>query len=266
MKIGVAILTCNREEFFKRLVASLPPLETLVIINDGKPYKNSTYPEGSIEIQHGRNIGIAASKNEALRMLLAKGGEHLFLLEDDILIKRHDVFEQYIKTASKTGIWHLNYALHGSYNRDDNNNAVVKNTIDYGDGIEAAFYHNILGAFSYYLKGVIKNVGYMDERYHNAFEHVDHTYRIIQKGLHPPFWWFADIANSQDYIEDQTKNYEGSVIREDKDFQKNFQEAMVWFKHKHGFIPQRVPETKEEEVLKQLEELQKNYARPVGKV
>lgn len=261
MRIGVGVITCNREEMFKKCIESIPKVDELVIVNDGEQYKNSSYPPFSTEIRNARNLGVAASKNIALRTLIDKKCEHLFLLEDDIIIKNPKVFGKYIETASATGIWHLNYGLHGSYNRDEDGNPKVKHSIEYKPGLEAAFYHNILGAFSYYLKGVIKNVGYMDERYRNAFEHVDHTYRIIQKGLHPPFWYFADIANSQDYIEDQTENYEGSVIRNEKEFAKNFQEAMQLFQHKFGNIPQRTPETPEDQALKTLEEIQTNYAR-----
>ena len=259
--IGIAIITCDREEFFKRCLSSIPFTDRLIIINDGQPYPLQTYPEGVPVLQHTRNMGVAASKNEALRKLIDRGCEHLFLIEDDIRLLRADVFETYIKTAAASGIWHLNYALHGSYNRDSSSAPQVKNIIEYKPGISVAFYQNILGAFSYYLKGVIKNVGYMDEGFRNAFEHVDHTYRIIKKGLHPAFWWFADIAESWNYIEDQTENYAGSKIRNEKEFAANFQRAMSLFQYKHGTIPQNVPQISEAEVLKQLEEIQHDYAK-----
>ena len=43
----------------------------------------------------------------------------------------------------------------------------------------------------------------MDERFYNALEHVDHTIAVIDAGMHPPFGYFADIADSQDYIGDE---------------------------------------------------------------
>jgi GT2 family glycosyltransferase len=268
-KVGVAIITCDRQPFFEKCLYSLYPtakkhekIDTLIVVNDGAPYPKSIYTSVVDEvIQNSRNLGVACSKNKALRALIAKGCNHLFLIEDDIIIKNSNVFEQYIKSAATSGIWHLNYGLHGSYNRDERGDAVVKNLIEYAPSVEVAFYHNILGAFSYYLASIIKHVGYMDERYRNAFEHVDHTYRIIKKELHPPFWYFADIANSWDYIEDQTENYEGSKIRNEKEFADNFQNAMAWFQHKHGTVPQHVPETPPEKTLEVLDEIQKNYSK-----
>lgn len=265
-KIGVAIITCDRQHFFESCINSIHGRmdpSKLIVINDGARYPDRAYPEGIQVIQHPRNTGVAASKNEALRKLIELDCEHLFLIEDDIRILREEVFEHYIETAAASGIWHLNYGLHGSYNRDKEGAPLVKNVIEYKPGIEVAFYQNILGAFSYYLKGVIKNIGYMDEGFHNAFEHVDHTYRIIKAGLHPAFWWFADVAESWNYIEDQTENYEGSKIRNEKEFAINFQRAMSLFQYKHGTIPQNVPQTPEPDVIKQLEEIQKNYAKEI---
>lgn len=263
MKIGVGVITCNRQPFFEKCVASLPKVDELVVVNDGKPYKLRTYPGTAWLIEHTRNMGVATSKNEALRYLIDKGCDHLFLIEDDIVVKNQEVFNKYIETASVSGIWHLNYALHGSYNKDEDGNPKIKYQVEYKPGVEVAFYHNITGALSYYLKGIIKNVGYMDERYHNAFEHVDHTYRIIQKGLHPPFWYFADIANSGDYLEEQAENFEESVIRNETEFAKNFHDAMGVFQYKFGTIPQKVPETQPDQAIKILEEIQTNYAKPL---
>jgi hypothetical protein len=49
---------------------------------------------------------------------------------------------------------------------------------------------------------VLEQVGLIDERFYNAFDHVEHTYRIIKAGFHPNFWWFADVANSHDLLSD----------------------------------------------------------------
>ena len=261
-RIGVAIITADRPEFFTKCLASMPKIDYLMVVNDGKPYKKDLYTNNiDAVIQNTRNMGVAVAKNKALRHLIEQDCDHLFLIEDDIIIKRPDVFENYIKTATGSGLWHLNYGLHGNYNRNEDGSPKVKTSATYSSGVEVTFYENILGAFSYYLKSVIKNVGYMDERYRNAFEHVDHTYRIIKLGLHPPFWYFPDIANSQDYIEDQTENYEGSKIRNEKEWEKNFKEAMAWFQHKFGYIPQRVPQVKAEEFLRAIETIETNYAR-----
>ncbi len=265
-KIGVGVITCNRDKFFKECIGSIPSVDTLVVINDGIPYDSSVYPPNITDlIQHTKNKSVGVSKNEALRFLIQDGCDHLFLIEDDIKINNPEIFTKYIKTAEASGIWHLNYGGHGSYNRNPQTGQInLKNQIDYGDNITVDFYHNILGAFSYYYKGVIKHVGYMDERFINAFEHVAHTYDIIRAGLHPPFWWFADAYNSHIDISDIKQNFEGSEIRKDAEkWHQNMQNAMTIFARKYGCIPTQIPLTEEAKVIESLEKIKTTYARKV---
>ena len=270
-KIGLAIITCDRIEFFKNALASVPhTVDHLVVVNDGSPYPVATYKnEGGIDeiIQHPRNMNVAVSKNDAIRALLKAGCKHIFLMEDDITIKSADVFDHYIACAAASGIWHLNYGGHGGNNRDPEGKLRVRNTVDYDGGKSIDFYEHVLGAFSYYYAGVIKHVGLMDERMHNAMEHVEHTYRIIKDNLHPPFWWFADAGNSSDYLDDQTENHAGSVIRKDPVvWETNFKRALSIFFSKHGKAPAmgaefNIPQPSEQELTESLEFLHKNYVR-----
>jgi glycosyltransferase involved in cell wall biosynthesis len=262
-KIGVGIITCNRENFFKKCVDSIPDVDSLVIVNDGEPYDNSIYPDGAEVIQHTKNKCVGVSKNEALRYLIQDGTDHLFLIEDDMLIKNPEVFNQYIKTAETSGIWHLNFGYHGPANKTAEGQKNPRQVVEYDNGIEVALNPNCVGSFSYYLRGVIKHVGYMDERFKNAWEHVEHTYKIIDAGLHPPFWWFADVANSDEYINEQACSEVNSTIRKNDEWTKNMREGMAWYRHKHGIAPVETPDTKPEKVLQILDDIEKKYARKV---
>jgi hypothetical protein len=71
----------------------------------------------------------------------------------------------------------------------------------------------------------------MDEKYYNAMEHVDHTMEAINKGHHPPFRWFIDIENSNEYIQDQDENHSKSTIRKG-DWLKHFHAGVKRFKDK----------------------------------
>jgi len=277
-KIGVGIITCNAESRIRQSGPTVPQADYMVIINDGKPYANDAYPKGIEVIQHTMNKNVGISKNEAMRYLIQKGADSIFIVEDDMLIKRQDVYEAYIKTAEKTGIWHLNFALHGPANKkqiqqgpmnvqdrhllDQNSAPNPRQIVSYGD-VDLALYPNCVGSFSYYLKSVIKNIGYIDERYKGAWDHVEHTYRIIKAKLHPPFWWFADIANSGDYITEIPGSIENSTIAHTPEWMKNFREGMEWYKFKHGWYPQQTPHTSPEDVMKSLEFLETNYKHKV---
>ena len=95
-KIGLGIITCNREDFYTKCYDSIPKdvVNSLVTVNDGKPYDKP--PPTGAYLQHEQNKGVGISKNEALQHLLDEGCEHIFLIEDDILIKDKIVFEKYI--------------------------------------------------------------------------------------------------------------------------------------------------------------------------
>jgi len=98
-KIGVGIVTCNRPEYLRNLLASLRqrPYDELVIVDDGDeeyPYDSAL---GFTYIKNEVNLGVGKSKNIAMQHLLDKGCDYIFIIEDDMIIKRADVFDQYIK-------------------------------------------------------------------------------------------------------------------------------------------------------------------------
>ena len=262
-KIGIGVITCNREDFFKQCIQSLPTVDNVVVVNDGNPYPSDAYPSGIEVIQHGTNKCVGVSKNEALRYLMQSGCQYMFLIEDDIIVKDKTVCEQYIKAGEKTGIWHMNFGYHGPANFHPKQYGIKnpRQIVDYGDGIEIAFNPNCVGAFSMYVRGMIKHVGYMDERYHNCWEHVEHTYRIIKAGLHPPFWWFADLANSDKYLQELASSEVNSTIRKTPEWINNMRQGMEWFRHNHGNIPQQIPNTTDEQILEILKSIQQNYAK-----
>lgn len=273
-KIGLAIITCDRFDYLQQCLNAVSQnadlINYIVIVNDGKQFTPDqeafVYSKGVNEIiQHSppyRSVG--ASKNQGLRRLLLNDCEHLFTLENDILVKRADIFHAYIKAAEKSGIWHMNFSQHGPANKKPNTEEKnPRQVVEYDDNISVALYPHCVGAFTYFHKGIIKNVGYHDERFKNAFEHVEHTYRIIKKDLHPPFWWFADLPNSEDYLTEIPGSIKNSSIPHTKQWLSNFQRAGGWFEVKHGFTPVQIPDVPQNLVFEKVQELEKSYARKV---
>lgn len=274
-KIGLAIITKQpRDTFPDAFDFWHHMVDHVVVVNDGDEFtydwdsnfRNlyvSRFPETTLTyIKNPENLGVAASKNKGMRHLLDQGCDHIFIMEDDMRIKDNGIFRAYINASKKSGIQHFNFSQHGFANkiRDDAGNIIPnpKITVKYGD-IGISFYQHCVGSFSYYSKKCLDDVGLMDERYYNACEHVDHTYEIIKKGYHPPFWWFADIENSWEYIGDDGWSMETSSICSSPDFVENVKNSDDVFVKKHGHLPVQTPSTEMSEFAKSLKEIKKKW-------
>jgi len=267
-KIGLALITCDRLNFFKKsLNSAIKAIQSIensefVIINDGEEKISTDWPN---VIQTKVKEGVGKSKNLAFQFLIEKGCNHIFLMEDDVEIINKEVFDLYIKTSKNTGIKHLNFGLHGNHNLDYNRRPIIRKTVNYTDGTKIDLFPNVLGAFSYYHIDTLKDCGLMDENFYNALEHVDHTYHIIKKGYHPPFRWFADAHGSQAFLKDIVEDHKDSKIRSQEDFQNNFMKNLNYFieKNKFSVVNNYGPQEKFyniQEVLDSLKEIHKNHA------
>lgn len=266
--IGVGIVTCNRPNFFLKCFRSIPKTVELVVVNDGSEFedwKKLLKEKPFTYIHNENNIGVGKSKNKLLRALLEKGCADIFLVEDDIIVKDPLVFDQYIKAKDITGIQHFNFGYHGPANKGGISGGSPKPRyiIDYGD-VRVAFNTHSVGAFCYYTKACLDKVGLIDEDYTNAFEHVDHDYRIFKAGMGAPYWHFPDIANSCDYLDEIECSEKSSAIRPRSDWRSNIEQGVDLFKKKHGYLPAwqgAVPDMDEKKVKRILKDIQRFHAK-----
>ena len=272
--IGVGMVTYNAPDRIKQSAWTVPEwVKHFVIVNDGTPYDPSVYPPHATVIQHETNKSVGQAKSTAINHLLDEGCEHIFIMEDDILLQSELVFESYIKASLISGIKHLNYALQGPANKkgaqgfenledrakqehltEPNPRQVIK----YGEDVEIALYPNCVGAFSYYQREALEKIGGFDPFYKNAWEHVDHTMDAFKKGYTTPYWWFADINNSWMYIKDIEGCIENSTIGHTDTWKENFERGFHHFAKKYGFGPTQVPDSKPEQVQNALNFLFQN--------
>lgn len=204
-KKALGIITCDRPDYFKKCINSIPKNIEAIVINDGK------LVHSNLPVFHNKtNIGVGRSKNLALSYFYKKGIEHIFLIEDDMIIKDDNVFDVYIETAAKNNIKHLNFGLSAK------NNPLLekKNGMD--------LYKNPYAGFSYFHNSIIERVGFFDDQFYNALEHIDYTLRISLAGLHTPLPFYADIEDSYKYLNNVEENFKGSIIR------KNYPQFKVW--------------------------------------
>jgi len=77
--------------------------------------------------------------------------------------------------------------------------------------------------------------------------------------MHPPFWFFADIDNSQLYLGDEPWTLEGSTISSDTLHRQNALAAIEHFTLKHGCEPVRHPLASDQELMDSLNSIKQNF-------
>jgi len=285
-KIGVGIVTCNRPHYLKGLLDSIPQecqIDELVVVNDGEPLSKDVASIGEDYdfshvswVQNKVNLGVGKSKNKALKYLYDKGCDYLFLIEDDMIILDSTVFNQYIDAYKVSGIQHFNYGPGSPFNRKQtiknfdlhNRHLLSQDTepnpkliLDY-KVCRIALYEHTVAMFSFFTRNVIEKVGYIDEAFYNAWEHVDHTYCIIKAGYHPPFWWFADLANSHELLTEAPGAIDNSSIaNKSEQWAKNVYGGREIYLKKHGHYPNQPPYVSQDQVIAIVKKLKNDNIR-----
>lgn len=275
-KIGVGIITHERPDYLNGLLKSLSPckeaIDELVVVNDGKPIKDFKLEFGTW-LQNKTNQGVAKSKNIAMKYLSDHNCDYLFIIEDDMIIKDKAIFQKYVEAHKVSGIHHFNYGPGSPFNRkqtiqnfdlhnrhllDEKSEPNPKLIVDYKT-CKIALYEHTVAMFSFFTKQLLdKGLGYMPEEYDRCWEHVDSTYQIIKAGYHPPFWWFADLADSHELIEEAPGAITNSSIAKDKEeWMQRVMEGREIYKRKHGHYPNQPPTYTKEQVIDILKQIKK---------
>jgi hypothetical protein len=262
----LGIVTCNREDMLLKLVNSIDIncFSNCLIINNGAPLKH--HYDGFEVIQSNRNpTPVGPGKNRLIRRALEINKEcNIFILEEDVEILDNAVWEKYVDTMNESGIiGQLSFALHGGIS---SGNILPDGTINPREVVQykntsVSFFQNSYAAFSLYHGSVFSKVGYMDEQFVNAAEHLEHYQRTANMLNACPFWYFPDITDSHLYIKDQDQNFERSAIRNQPDFKKNFSDGWHLFKKKHGVFPTEMPDLGKQQLMQRLESMEENYGR-----
>jgi glycosyltransferase involved in cell wall biosynthesis len=256
-KVGVGVITCDRPDMFDICFKSIKVkwYDEMVVVDDGKTDHPTLDRRECKYIKTNGGEGVGKAKNAALRHLMQQGCDYIILVEDDMEFDKN-IFAAYIEASKQTGIQHFMFAYHGPANKANISygKPVPRKVIDYGD-VSIALNQHCVGAVTFYTKSSLTSVGLYDEGYTNAFEHVDHSYMLAQSDYSTPYWWWADIANSLDYVHEQKCSEDSSAIRPRSDWKSNIQDAFKFFINKHGVSPVQVPDTSVSDVIATLKRI-----------
>lgn len=245
-RIGVVLTTYQRfsrfKECFEHLIANSRDVEEIVIVDDCSKLDRDKYdkyfetilPSNIHVFVNTENFGVGISKNRGIKYFYDKGYDYIFTLEDDINVVNPNVFIKYIEMSEQTGFQYINFALHGPLNKGHKQ---VFNI----NGLEVAIYPHIVGAFSLHTKKLIDEIGFYDEKFVNAWEHVDYCYQAAKKELTTPFWMFVDLINSDSYLFEQNFSIDDSSIRTRPDWADNIGKGAVYFHKKNGVSISDIP-------------------------
>lgn len=255
-EVGIGIITCNREDFFKKCLESVLKYSngaTIVVVNDGKPL---SFKEENVDyIENNTSKQVGECKNIAMKHLLDKGCNYIFTLEDDVFIKDPETFLNYINASKKTGIQHFNFGFSQKENLDSNLKPLYKKVVDYKD-IKVILTPNVLGAFTFYTRECLQTIGLHHKDFNKGHgDHPELTYRAYKHGFTTPFWWFADIYGSWDMIGNLSNMGSDSLVRNQQEFWNNFNAACEKFRDLHGYRMLDVPMKTEAEVIDVLKKL-----------
>lgn len=230
MKTGVGLFTYNRTEFCKQsleYVLKLKNVNCRALHDDCSNKADysevfNSLPKDFHLIKAETNGGVAKAKNRVVKYLLDEGCDYIVLIEDDILVKDENTVSKYIEASEQTGIEHFNFHNHGPANKIG--------PVNIGEVI--TLWPHCIGAFSFYTRRCFEEAGFFDEHFKNAWEHVEHTGRIARLGLTPPFWYFADVTGSENWIEEIPNSIENSSIRHTPEWTKDMKDGLVYWKNK----------------------------------
>jgi glycosyltransferase involved in cell wall biosynthesis len=275
--IGICVSTCDRPDYLKKCIDSLQGVDAeICICDDGHKKVDKTVPN-NIHILKTKTprSGVAVNKNLGLKYLLEKGCKYIFALEDDCIIIDQAVFNKYIEASKKTGIQHFNFGPGSPWNRRQDDPSLKgdlsKRMLAKQDGkpaprliasydpegnTEICLYEHVVGMLSFFTREGLEKVGLYDEDFYNAWEHVEHTYRFILADMTTPFWWFADIKDSEKYIKGQENEKANSSLSKNEDeFNKLVHEGLIVFRNKHNIVPGEIRSVTKQKVYESLRKI-----------
>ena len=133
-------------------------------------------------------------------------------------------------------------------------NRTPRLVVEYSKDVSVSFYKNMCNEFTYHHKSCYDKVGFYDTQFRDPFD-IDMAYRESQQDYAAPFWWFADITKSDQYI--QNNPIAVSRLQSDRpdgNREQRIQEQWKLFIRKHGLMVNQIPDISKEEVVKKLKQ------------
>jgi hypothetical protein len=172
-----------------------------------------------------------------------------------MIIKRPDIFEKYITASKVSGIKYFSF-VSMSWESGEIGNRTPRLTINYNKDTSVCFYRNTCNEFTLHHRSCFEKVGLYDTQFRDPFD-IDLIYRESQQDYCPPFWYFPDILNSDDYIMNNPVAISRlqASDRPDGSREKRIQEQWNLFYAKHGLYVNQIPDISQEQVVEKIKRI-----------
>lgn len=174
-----------------------------------------------------QNKGVAVAKNWLMNQLLDENCYCIFISEDDIVPVNKKAVRGYVQAARATGIAHMMFAHHGPGNESG--------PVFRSEYVSA--YPSCVGAWSFFTRPALFEVGLHDENFHNAYEHVELTWRLAKAGLTVPWGAYADATGSEKWIKEIPGSIDNSSINKSDKWVINTYKALEYWESKDPEFP-----------------------------
>jgi hypothetical protein len=151
-----------------------------------------------------------------------------------MIIKDSNIFDRYIQASKVTGLKYFSY-VSTSWESGTPGSRTPRLTVEYSKDVSVSFYKNMCNEFTYHHRTAFEYTGLYDTQFRDPFD-IDLAYRESQTDYAAPFWWFADVTNSDKLIENNpTAVSRLQADRPDGSREQRIQEQWKLF-NEQGFI------------------------------
>lgn len=246
---GIGILDLYDQESLNSCIDSLSDFDkNNIFIASLTNNKISNYEN----IKYTSTTPLATLRNYIISQFRIKNYKYIFLIHSNLTLKNKNLVEDTLKLASTFGTWFIT----------GHESKVL--ALEDDSGLDLNISNKLNSNFLFFASGIIKNNGYFDERFFNdkELDVIDYIIKIRNKKLFPPHNYFPTIPN--DWFEKSSNKIEAIGYKQFPDHKdKSIELSYGFFVHNHKYIPNQndPPPAESDLLLKEMEELQKNYAK-----
>ena len=233
-RIALGVVTYQRPEYAEKCLRSIykhlrDDVDLFYVHDDGSSPKYAgayrrafaKLPGANLQLDHA-NKGPAYAKNCIIRHAMVDGADWIFLCEDDLIVKNPWAVTGYLEAVQGTDIHHLSFAHHGLANADG--------PVESGELVN--YYSHSIGAWTLFSRECLEAVGLFDEHFVRAWEHVEHSMRLIRAGYcgkNAAAYKYPDATGSPEWIAEIPGSLERSSIRPLPDWQANIRDGLQYW-------------------------------------